>query len=184
MKCIFASAAHRYGARFNSLNTQISHRLYRCAATKIAQNAGRESRGRDRPRRTVHLVREVGLLQARRLPGLLRVAEERLGLEAALRRLLRRRGRPLAEVRRHLERSVTLYFRPVFYAILVPAHLYFSRCASERERSERERCASSRVPLASDESVKTRSGNEMHFTGRVPFALHLKPFIFDNFWHF
>ena len=42
-----------------------------------------------------------------------------------------------------------------------PAHLYFSdfsactpvffrdvRCASERERSERERCASSRVPLA------------------------------------
>ena len=37
---------------------------------------------------------------------------------------------------------------PVFYAILVPAHLYFSRCASERERSERERCASSRVPFA------------------------------------
>ena len=37
---------------------------------------------------------------------------------------------------------------PVFYAILVAAHLYFSRCASERERSERERCASSRVPLA------------------------------------
>ena len=26
---------------------------------------------------------------------------------------------------------------PVFYAILVAAHLYFSRCASERERSER-----------------------------------------------
>ena len=37
---------------------------------------------------------------------------------------------------------------PVFYAILVAAHLYFSRCASERERSERERCASSRVPFA------------------------------------
>ena len=37
---------------------------------------------------------------------------------------------------------------PVFYAILVLAHLYFSRCASERERSERERCASSRVPFA------------------------------------
>ena len=28
---------------------------------------------------------------------------------------------------------------PVFFAILVPAHLYFSRCASDRERSERER---------------------------------------------
>ena len=37
---------------------------------------------------------------------------------------------------------------PVFYAILVAAHLYFSRCASERERSERARCASSRVPFA------------------------------------
>ena len=37
---------------------------------------------------------------------------------------------------------------PGCYAILVPAHLHFSRCASERERSERERCASSRVPLA------------------------------------
>ena len=39
---------------------------------------------------------------------------------------------------------------PVCYAILVPAHLYFSRCASERDRSERERserCASSRVQL-------------------------------------
>ena len=34
-----------------------------------------------------------------------------------------------------------------FYAVLGVAHLYFSRCASERERSERERCASSRVPL-------------------------------------
>jgi hypothetical protein len=33
-------------------------------------------------------------------------------------------------------------------AILVAAHLYFSRCARERERSERERCASSRVPFA------------------------------------
>ena len=39
---------------------------------------------------------------------------------------------------------------PVFYAILVAAHLYFTRCASERERSERERCASSRVPLAAE----------------------------------
>ena len=27
---------------------------------------------------------------------------------------------------------------PVFYAILVAAHLYFLRCASERELSERE----------------------------------------------
>ena len=32
---------------------------------------------------------------------------------------------------------------PVFYAILVAAHLYFSRCASERERSERERASAS-----------------------------------------
>ena len=32
---------------------------------------------------------------------------------------------------------------PVFYAILVSAHLYFARCASERERG-----ASSRVPFA------------------------------------
>ena len=31
---------------------------------------------------------------------------------------------------------------------MLHAHLYFSRCASERERSERERCASSRVPFA------------------------------------
>ena len=37
---------------------------------------------------------------------------------------------------------------PEIFAILVSAHLYFTRCASERERSERERCASSRVPLA------------------------------------
>ena len=37
---------------------------------------------------------------------------------------------------------------PVFDAILVAARLYFTRCASERERSERERCASSRVRLA------------------------------------
>ena len=33
-------------------------------------------------------------------------------------------------------------------AILVAAYLYFSRCARGRERSERERCASSRVPFA------------------------------------
>ena len=32
---------------------------------------------------------------------------------------------------------------PVFFESLVSAHLYFARCASERER-----CASSRVPLA------------------------------------
>ena len=41
-----------------------------------------------------------------------------------------------------------MYDASCILAILVPAHLYFSRCASERERSERERCASSRVPLA------------------------------------
>ena len=46
---------------------------------------------------------------------------------------------------------------PVFYAILVPAHLYFSRCASERERSERERCASSRVPFANSRNFGSNS---------------------------
>ena len=62
-------------------------------------------------------------------------------------------GRRAIPVRVGMHTNLTPYGRFLhdfdqIFAICTPAHLYFTRCASERERSERERCASSRVPLA------------------------------------
>ena len=62
---------------------------------------------------------------------------------------------------------------PVFYAILVPAHLYFSRCASERERSERERSASEgRVKNLEKiaKIAKIAKNREIAVGSRVPLA--------------
>ena len=60
--------------------------------------------------------------------------------------LARARAIPHSKVNASRTRSAPSFARCCARGAL--RDLYFTRCATERERSERERCASSRVPLA------------------------------------